>query len=80
MININIDLLVPLVLFRILPKIRERGVKQPRTNGIRVRDIAPFGLAGGEHLVEVRPLRDVGLHVEDFRLAGREGVEISCGF
>jgi hypothetical protein len=75
MIDIDVDLLIPVFLFGILPEVRERRVEEPCADGVCVRYIAPFLLARGKDFVEVRPMRDVCLNVDNGRLVGDESVE-----
>jgi hypothetical protein len=80
MINIDVDLLIPVFLLGILPEVRKRRVEEPCADGVCIRYIAPFLLACGKDFFEVWPVCDVCLDVKDGRLVGDERVEIRRSF
>jgi hypothetical protein len=76
MIHVDIDLFVTLFLLGILPKVRKGRVEQASADSIRVRYIVPFLLARIEHFGEIRPMRDIGLHIENVIFPLGESIEI----
>ena len=78
MIDINIDLHIPFVLFRILPEIGKGWVEESSADGICIRHISPFLLTCIEKLIEVGPARHIRLHVDDVLFVGCEGIEVGC--
>jgi hypothetical protein len=76
MVHIDIDLFVALVLLRVLPKVRKRRIEQASADPIGIGYIVPFLLARIKHFGEIRPVRDIRLHIEDVVFALGERIEI----
>jgi hypothetical protein len=63
MIHIDIDLFVALILFRIVPEVGERRVKQASANAVCVGYVVPLLFTGFEELSKVGPFRYIRLNV-----------------
>lgn len=73
--DVDVDLRVALVLLGILPEVGEGGLEDAGADAVCVRDVVPLLLAGGKELLEVGPVGDVSLDVQDVGLGGGPGVE-----
>jgi hypothetical protein len=80
MIDVDVDLLVPFVLLRIVPEIGEGWVEYSSADAVGVGDVVPLLLARIEDLGEIRPLSDVCLHIDDVVLTCSKRVELGRGF
>jgi hypothetical protein len=77
MADIDFYLLIP-ILFRIIPKVRERRFKQSRADTVKVRDVVPLLFTRSKYPIKVGPFSDIGLHVKNIGFGGGEGVEGWC--
>jgi hypothetical protein len=78
MAHIHIDLLIPLLLLGILPKVRKRRFEHSRADAVRVRYVVPFLLADLEESGKIGPVRYVGLHEEDVIAVGGVAFKVGC--
>ena len=77
--DVDVDLCVALVLLGVLPEVGEGGLEDAGADAVGVGDVVPLLFTGGEELLEVGPVGDVGLDVEDVGFIFGPGVEIgSC--
>jgi hypothetical protein len=75
--DVHFNLLIA-VFFGIEPKVREGWLEQPSAYTVKVGHVIPLPLTSVEDLVEVAPLGDVGLHVDDVVLTLCECVVVGC--
>jgi hypothetical protein len=78
MVDIDVDLLVSFVLFRIVPEVRERWVKYSSADTIGIGYVIPLLFAGIEDLGEVRPSSYICLHVKYVVFPCGKCVELRC--
>jgi hypothetical protein len=76
MTNVNINLLIPFLLLRILPEVRKWGFEDASADAVGVRYIVPFLLTSVKELEEIGPVGNVGLNIEDIVPAGCEAIEV----
>jgi hypothetical protein len=76
MVDVDVDLLVSFVLFRVVPEVGERWVKYSSADTIGIGYVIPPLFAGMEDLGEVCPSRYICLHVKYVVFACGKCVEL----